>query len=280
MPGTDLEGRSEGRYGEGTVGMRVSGGRSSVRRQARPWGHLAWGPVARTDWAAFPDSDPIPAPPGMSRTARRPAGPDAPSVNPVFPLLLLETMRDMDRPDEVLEGEDLSASMPRRLGLSDVVYLQIHKFREETRKKRPQTPAIVADLIRLVIRRPDADEIFEQAGRRVARHAWEQKAATSRRALRLMPSGMRLRAAARNARRLLGELAGNAQLEVVVRPFQARLRGSLTAQADPGGPACTFYTGLLAELMTEYTGRRHTAQHPRCEARGGPCCEWVTFVAS
>lgn len=216
----------------------------------------------------------------MSRTAtRRAAGPDAPSVNPVFPLLLLETMRDMDRPDEVLEGEDLTASMPRRLGLSDVVYLQIHKFREETKKKRPQTPATVADLIKLVIRRPDADEIFEQAGRRVARHAWEQKSATSRRALKLMPSGMRLRAASRGARRLLGELAGNAQVEVSAKPFLARLRGSLTAEADPGGPACAFYTGVLSELMTQYTGRRHAAQHARCETRGGDCCEWTALVA-
>jgi predicted hydrocarbon binding protein len=217
----------------------------------------------------------------MSRsTTRRAAGPDTPSVTPVFPLLLLETMRDMDRPDEVLEGEDLTASMPRRLGLSDVVYLQIHKFREETKKKRPQTPATVADLIRLVIRRPDADEIFEQAGRRVARHAWEQKSATRRRALKLMPSGMRLRSAARGARRLLGELAGNARVEVTKRPFAARLHGSLTAEADPGGPACAFYTGLLSELMTQYTGRPHTARHARCETSGGEFCEWITLVAS
>ncbi|HWK89043.1 MAG TPA: hypothetical protein VNP72_03585, partial [Longimicrobium sp.] len=89
----------------------------------------------------------------MKTTSRRPAGPDAPSVSPVFPLLLLETMRDMDRPEEVLEGENLAASMPRRLGLSDVVYTQIHRFREETKKKSLQTPAVVEDLIRLVIRR-------------------------------------------------------------------------------------------------------------------------------
>ncbi|MGZ7236654.1 hypothetical protein ACXWOK_10690, partial [Streptococcus pyogenes] len=55
---------------------------------------------------------------------------DTPSVTPLFPLILLETLRDMDRPEELLEGEDLTASMPRRLGLSDVVYLQIHRFRE------------------------------------------------------------------------------------------------------------------------------------------------------
>jgi hypothetical protein len=215
----------------------------------------------------------------MSRTtARRSAGPDAPSVTPVFPLILLETMRDMDRPEEVLEGEDLTASMPRRLGLSDVVYLQIHKFREETKKKRLQTPSVVADLIRLVIRRPDADEIFEEAGRRVARRAWEEKSGAARRWLRLLPSGMRMRAAAKGARRLLGELAGSAELKVSARPFSATLQGSLTAYADPGGAACAFYTGVLSELMTQYNGRRHAAQHPRCEARGGGGCEWTSLL--
>src|SRR5215207_6833047 len=87
------------------------------------------------------------------------------TVTPVFPLILLETMRDMDRPEEYLEGEDVAVSMPRRLGLSDVVYTQIHRFREEVKRKRMQTPAVVMDLVRLVIRRPDADEIFEEAGR-------------------------------------------------------------------------------------------------------------------
>lgn len=213
------------------------------------------------------------------RSSRHAAGPHTPTVTPVFPLILLETMRDMDRPQEVLEGENLAVSMPRRLGLSDVVYSQIHRFREETKKKRLQTPETVEDLIRLVIRRPDADQIFEEAGRRVARHAWSEKSAASRRALRLLPSGMRQRAAARGARGVLDETAGSARVEVHARPLLVRLNGSLTSAADPGGAACAFYTGLLAELMTQYTGRRHAAQHARCAARRGEACEWTALVA-
>lgn len=216
----------------------------------------------------------------MSRSSsRRAAGPDTPTVTPIFPLILLETMRDMDRPEEVLEGEDLAASMPRRLGLSDVVFLQIHKFREETRKKRLQSTATVEDLIRLVIRRPDCDEIFEEAGRRVARRAWEERRAASRRWVRLLPAGMKARAAARAARKLVGQLAGTASLEVESKPFQVRLTGSLTSQADPGGAACAFYTGVVEELLTEYTGRDHRAAHPRCAARAGGACEWTATAA-
>lgn len=212
----------------------------------------------------------------MSRTPAPTA--QAPNVNPVFPLLLLETMRDMDRPDEVLEGENLAVSMPRRLGLSDVVHLRIHKLRDETKRGRLQSPEVVEDLVRLVIRRPDAEEIFEEAGRRMARHAWAARAGAVRVGLRLLPAGMRLAAAGRAARRVLRQAVGGGRLEVKERPLHVRMDGCLTAAADPGGAACAFYTGTLAEVLTEYTGRPHAAQHPRCEARGGEACEWTATV--
>ena len=208
------------------------------------------------------------------------AAPDVPCVTPVFPLLLLETMRDMDRPEEVLEGEDLTASMPRRLGLSDVVYTQIHRFREEVKRKRPQTPATVEDLIRLVIRRPDADEIFEEAGRRMARHAWGLRSAAFRRMINLMPPALALRSARKAAGRLFRQLNGTADLDVVGRPVGVRLQKCMTVRADPGGAACRFYAGVLSELMTEYTGRRHSAAHPRCESKGNDACEWTSLVVA
>jgi predicted hydrocarbon binding protein len=200
------------------------------------------------------------------------------AINPVFPLLLLETMRDMDRPEEVLEGEDLAISLPRRLGLSDVVYVQIHRFREEVRRRRPQGPGVVEDLIRLVIRRPDAEEIFEEAGRRVARHAWRQKSRASRVWLRLLPAGVRAGAAARGAERLLRQLVGAGRLEVGGRPVTVRIASSLSAAADPGGAACAFYTGAVAETLTQYSGRLHAVAHPRCETRGTGACEWTATV--
>lgn len=200
------------------------------------------------------------------------------TVTPVFPLILLETMRDMDRPEEYLEGENPTASMPRRLGLSDVVFRQIHRFQEEVKRKRMQSPDTVADLIRLVIRRPDADEIFEEAGRRVARHAWSERSATFRRLVRLLPAGSRHRSARKAAQKLFRQLAGDGAMAVGVKPVGLTIEHSLTSYADPGGAACAFYSGALSELVTEYTGRRHSATHPRCEARGGNECEWVTQV--
>ncbi|HET6232369.1 MAG TPA: hypothetical protein VFE05_20005 [Longimicrobiaceae bacterium] len=199
-----------------------------------------------------------------------------PNVTPVLPLLLLETMRDMDRPEEVLEGENVAVSMPRRLGLSDVIYTQIHRFREEVKRKRLQSPPVVEDLIRLVIRRPDAEEIFEEAGRRLATRAWEERSATSRRLTGLMPAAVRQRSARRAAEKLFRQVLGDGTLKVGKKPLAMVIGGALTVRADPGGAACKLYSGLLSEVVTRYTGRKHDARHDRCAATGGGACEWTT----
>ena len=213
------------------------------------------------------------------KSAGAPA-PDTPCVVPVFPLLLLETMRDMDRPDEVLESEDFTLSMPRRLGLSDVVYVQMHRFREAMKRKTLETPATVEDLIRLVIRRPDAEPIFEEAGRRVARWAWQQRSPVFRKTVRLLPPSLSLRSARKATQRLFAQIIGDGELSMTDRPLGALVRRSLTGRADPGGEACAFYAGVLSELVSLYTGRTHAAQHPRCETKGADRCEWRALVVA
>lgn len=205
--------------------------------------------------------------------------PDTPSIAPVFPLLLLETMRDMDRPDEVLEDEDVTTSLPRRLGLSDVVGVQIRRFQEEVRQRRLQYGAQVADLIRLVIRRPDAEGIFREAGRRMARREWDQRSAPLRGTVRFMPRPLAQLAARRAAKRLFRRLTAG-RLSISRWPLEMHIHGCLTATADPGGAACSFYAGAFGELLHLYTGRQYRVRHPQCEARGDAECRWVVEVAS
>ncbi len=196
------------------------------------------------------------------------------TITPTFPLLLLETMRDMDHPAEVLEDEDLTISMPRRLGLSDVVLMQIHRLREEVRQRRPQTLDDVESLIRLVIRRPDAIRIFREAGRRQAVLAWEARSRTARRLARLLPSTLALYAARWASRSVFAELFGTRSFRIAARPPAVRVEGSLSAQADPRGAACTFYGGVLTEMLQHFTHQDWYVEHPECEARGGSACEW------
>ncbi|MFH1765606.1 MAG: hypothetical protein ABIF09_15565, partial [Gemmatimonadota bacterium] len=79
-------------------------------------------------------------------------------------LSLLEVIRAQDLPTEVLASEDPTQTMPRRFGLSDVVNQQIRLFREQVRKRERITDRQAQDLFHLVIRRPDSEEVFLNAG--------------------------------------------------------------------------------------------------------------------
>lgn len=202
------------------------------------------------------------------------------TVTPIFPLLLLKTVREMDRPEEVLEDEDVTTSMPRRFGLSDVVLLQIHRLEEEVRRRRLQSARDLEDLVRLVARRPDAEQLCYRVGQRVAQHAWEQRPAMLRGPVRLLPQAVALLAAQRAARRLFKQLVGTGRLTVQRRPLQLRIAGAITARAGAEGAACACYTGAFEELLLQYTGRSYRAQHSSCEARGDPACEWTVQVSA
>jgi predicted hydrocarbon binding protein len=213
------------------------------------------------------------APPSSSERAR------PPSITPLFPLILLETLRDRDRPEEVLEDEDLSVSLPRRLGLSDVVGVQIRRFQEEVKNKRLQSTPQMIDLMRLVVRRPDAEEIFTEAGRRIAHHNWQQRTSTMRGVLRVMPNPIPRIAARRAARRMFRQIAGDSQLSVGRWPVDVRMRNSLSARVDPNGSACALYAGAFAEIMQLHTGKSYRVLHTECAARGAEACQWTVEVA-
>jgi bacteriochlorophyll 4-vinyl reductase len=187
-------------------------------------------------------------------------------------------MRDMDRPEEVLEEEDVTTSLPRRLGLSDVVGVQIRRFQAEAKQNRLQAPQSVMDLMRLVIRRPDAEEIFRETGRGVARHFWEQRAGAVRTLVRVAPHSLARVVASRAARRMLRRTTGGRKFSVARWPVELRIQTPLTVQADPSGAACSFYAGAFSELMHFYTGRSYRITHTECETRHAGQCRWTVEV--
>jgi predicted hydrocarbon binding protein len=219
--------------------------------------------------------------PERSEAAPLARGPSisAPRITPVFPLFLLEAMRDRDRPEEVLEAEDLTASMPRRLGLSEVVRVQIQRFQEAVKQRRPQGAAQVEDLVRLVVRRSDAEDIFREAGRRIAMHVWNERPSSLRRALRFAPGPVSRMTAQRAGRRLFRQLT-DGPVTVSRWPSELRIPASLTARADPSGRACAFYAGAFGELLRQYTRREYRVLHPECDARGGTVCRWVVEIVA
>ena len=191
----------------------------------------------------------------------------------VVALRLLEVMRDLDLPQEILEDEDPSQTMPRRLGLSDVVERQIRTYKDDVRRRVRLADDEIRGLFRLVIRRPDGERVFHQAGRLLA---------TGSRAFgwrRVLPRRARIALArvrtVRSLKRLFGRPIGGFGRGV----FVIEGRALFFIECDPGGDACHLLSGFCQETLEHSIGGAATVQHTLCQSRGDALCRWEAEVA-
>ncbi|MQA89308.1 MAG: hypothetical protein GEU90_03590 [Gemmatimonas sp.] len=153
--------------------------------------------------------------------------------------------------------------------------LQIRRFEEEVKLRRPQGPSQIEDLMRLVIRRPDSEAIFGEAGRRIAERYWHQRASGLRALVRFLPRAIALLFAQRAGKRMFGELVGPSSFTIGRRPESLRIDSPMTCRADPSGAACSLYAGAFLALLELYTGRRYRVLHTSCATSSGEeLCEW------
>lgn len=192
-----------------------------------------------------------------------------------LPLAILESIRQHDRPEEVLEDEDLAASLPRRLGLTGVVESQIHRYRI-ARKRREQIPfEDVANLLRLVLRRPDSEAILREAGHELAQHHSRKALYRLATLAKLLPHALSSRIAKRTVRRLMRRIGGGVPIRVTRTPFRVEVESPVTARADKWGVACILYGAAIEEAVQHATGRRPEVEHVACEAKGDTKCVWT-----
>ena len=194
-------------------------------------------------------------------------------VAAIVGLTLLEVLRHQDLPKEVLEAEDPSVTMPRRLGLSDVIDRRIRAYREEVRKRGRMSDEELRDLIRLVVRRPDSAEVLYRAGRLLAgTKGREVKGLRS-----LLPAPLRFtlarRAVGQRIRRLFGRTVGS----FTTGPFTLETRQNVLIESDPGGDACHLVTGLAESILQKHVGSRARLAHDKCQARQDPICRWTVL---
>lgn len=193
-------------------------------------------------------------------------------VHSIVPLALLEAVRNLDTPVEDGLSEFADELLSKRLGLSRTVAMQLAQYDTLARRGARVEPAHVEALLRLVGRRPDADLVFADAGRRAARRATRQLSLVRRAAAR-MARAMGYGAAAAAARRVLGgELRREASVPV------ARIATQLAVNATPDGSACGFYGAAFTELLRLLVGYEGAMVHVSCRATGGDRCEWRAAV--
>ena len=196
-----------------------------------------------------------------------------PRITSRLGLVLLEAIKELDAPQEILEDENPSHTMPRRLGLSGVVERQIVFFRDEVRRGGKMTDEQARDLMRLVIRRPDAEEVFWHAGRRMAGESDDPDPAGGLR--RLMPRTLLYALARRQVRRGLQSVYGRRIGGFAPGPFAMEGRSLPFITADPGGAACHFVSGYCQTVIDRTLGSEYQIVHSQCQGRKDPLCRWT-----
>jgi predicted hydrocarbon binding protein len=186
---------------------------------------------------------------------------------------LLEALRNLDTPVEDGLEEVAGEIVSKRLGLSATVAAQISRYQDQVRRGETVSTDEVVAVFRLAGRRPDADLVFADAGRRTARYATRSLSLSLRGVLRALPGSasrrVGARAAAATARRFLG-----LELKVADGEFSAESRHPVSITAMPEGEACSFYGAALAEVLRQLTGFEGALIHDRCRGRGDTLCRW------
>ncbi|HUK20929.1 MAG TPA: hypothetical protein VLV45_05150 [Gemmatimonadales bacterium] len=191
-----------------------------------------------------------------------------------MPLAVLEAVRNLDTPVEDGLTEFAEELLSKRLGLSPTVAMQLAEYEGLVRKNARVGRSHVEALLRLVGRRPDAELVFSEAGRRAARRGVAKLGLLSRVGTNAAPRALGFRAARGIARRVLGaDLHKDAQIPV------ASVADTLALVATPDGSACTFYGAALAELLRLLVGLEVAMVHTSCRANGGVHCEWRAAAA-
>ncbi len=187
-------------------------------------------------------------------------------VSALVALTILEVLRASDRPFEVFEEEDTSITMPRRLGLSDVVERRIRTYQEDTKKRNKISDEEFRDLVRLVVKRPDARAIFLECGARLAGKLPRRS--------RLVPRRLGMALAKRRIRKRLQALFGRRVGGFADGGFVLEGRSLLFIQSDSGGDACSLVSGLCSATLSRSVQDPPTIAHIACEAREDAYCRW------
>lgn len=189
-------------------------------------------------------------------------------VQAVVALRLLEAMRDMDLPLELLEDEDPTQTIPRRFGLSDVVERQIRSYKDDVRKRVRLTDREIEGLFRFVIRRPDSPAVFHRVGRLLAERQ------RSPRWMRYLPRPAQYAIARSRARKRLKRLFGRPIGGFGRGPFVVEGRSHVFHDVDPGGDACELLSGFGQEILEQTLGGSALVTHTLCQGRGDDLCRW------
>ena len=195
-------------------------------------------------------------------------------VKAIVGLRLLEVVRDRDLPTELLEQENPARTIPRRLGLSDVVDRQIRMYGDDVRKGVHLTDQGITDLFTLVNRRSDSDEVFLNTGRELVEvhfpFRWGQ----------VFPESIQYMFARTYLSWHLKHLFGRRILSFAEGPLNVEVQGLFFEGGDPEGSTCYLISGICQRILEQIGHQSAEVGHTLCRARGDDRCRWDGIIIS
>ena len=189
-------------------------------------------------------------------------------VKAIVGLRLLEVVRDRDLPTELLEEEDPARTIPRRLGLSDVVDRQIRTYGDDVQKGVHLTDQGITDLFTLVNRRSDSDEVFLNTGRELVEVHFPFRWG------RVFPESIQYMFARTYLSWHLKHLFGQHILSFAEGPLNVEVQGLFFEGGDPEGSTCYLISGICQRILEQIGHRSAKVGHTLCQARGDDRCRW------
>ena len=189
-------------------------------------------------------------------------------VKAIVGLRLLEVVRDRDLPTELLEEEDPARTIPRRLGLSDVVDRQIRTYGDDVQKGVHLTDQGITDLFTLVNRRSDSAEVFLNTGRELVEVHFPFRWG------RVFPESIQYMFARTYLSWHLKHLFGRHILTFAEGPLNVEVQGLFFEGGDPEGSTCYLISGICQRILEQIGHRSAEVGHTLCQARGDDRCRW------
>lgn len=199
-------------------------------------------------------------------------------VNPAIAIALLHSLRATDTPAEFIEDESFRVSLPRRLGLNEVVDAQMRRYAEIRDRRGVISPDEYGNLLQLIDRRPDAVAVFASAGRNLAEARFSEPSRFDRYRGRFTPAGVRRRKLIRAMTDVARALEPGATIEPVTEGgadgIDVLAPPLATTTAD--GAGCALMTAALEVCAVRVGSDAARLSHELCVGRGDDRCRWIT----
>jgi hypothetical protein len=198
-------------------------------------------------------------------------------VNPAIAIALLNSLRATDTPDEVIEDESFRLSLPRRLGLNEVVDAQMRRYAEIRDRRGVISPDEYGNLLQLIDRRPDAITVFSSAGRNLAEARFSEPGQFDRIRRRFTPTALRRR----KLIQAMTDVARALEPGAAIQPVTESGADGIDVLAPPlatittGGAGCALMTAALNVCADRVGSDTALLSHGLCVGQGDDRCRWV-----